>query len=82
MSPKAKKKEPSFEERLENLEAIVRELDSDDLPLEKAIEAYERGVKLSSALNKTLEDAQRRIEILTRNEDGEVVAEPFEASEA
>ena len=74
----AKKKEPTFEERLAELEHVVRELDSDDLPLEHAIEAYERGVKLSFALNKTLEEAQRKIEILTQSNEGELETQPFE----
>lgn len=74
----SEKKDASFEEQLAQLEGIVRELDSDDLPLEKAIEAYEKGVKLSHGLNKTLEEAQRKIEILTRTAHGEVIAKPFE----
>jgi exodeoxyribonuclease VII small subunit len=82
MAAPENEKTTSFEEQLAGLEAIVKELDSDELPLEQAIAAYERGVKLSAALNKTLEEAQRKIEVLTRNADGEVVAEPFETSDA
>jgi len=74
----AKKKEPAFEEQLALLEGIVRELDSDELPLEKAIESYEKGVKLSFALNKTLEEAQRKIEVLTQTARDDYRAEPFD----
>ncbi len=74
----AKKKEPAFEEQLAQLEGIVRELDSDELPLEQAIASYEKGVKLSFALNKTLEEAQRKIEVLTRTAQDDYRAEPFE----
>jgi exodeoxyribonuclease VII small subunit len=74
----SKKKEPTFEERLGQLEAIVQSLDADDVSLEKAIESYEAGVKLSFQLNKTLEEAQRKIEVLTRNANGEYEAQPFQ----
>ncbi len=73
-----KKKEPTFEEQLAQLENIVRELDSDELPLEKAITAYERGVNLSLVLNKTLEEAQRKIEVLTQTARGDYQAQPIE----
>ena len=74
----AKKKEPSFEEQLAALEAIVSELDAEELPLEKAIAAYETGVKLSAELNKTLESAQQKVELLTLSARGEVQTQPFE----
>ena len=74
----AKKKEPTFEDQLADLEDIVRRLDSEDLSLEKAIDSYETGVKLSFQLNKTLEEAQRKIEILTQTARGEYQARPFD----
>ncbi len=70
--------EPTFEEQLAQLEQVVSELDAEDLPLEKAINAYEKGVRLSLALNKTLAQAQQRIEILTQTANGEMVPVPFE----
>jgi len=77
-----KKKEPAFEEELAQLEEIVKLLDSEDLPLEKAIESYEQGVKLSYRLNRTLEEAQRKIEIVRRTNDGGHQAEPFGEEDA
>ena len=73
----SEEQEPSFEVQLANLEDIVQALDAEDLPLEKAIALYEKGVTLSFSLNKTLEEAQRKIEILTKNARGEMTAEPF-----
>ncbi|MDJ0835127.1 MAG: exodeoxyribonuclease VII small subunit [Acidobacteriota bacterium] len=73
-----RKKEPTFEEQLAELESIVQRLDNEELPLEQAIEAYEAGVKLSFGLNKTLEGAQKKIEILTQTARGEYRAEPFD----
>ena len=75
------KKEKTFEQELAQLEDIVRQLDAEDLPLEKAIDSYEAGVKLSFKLNKTLEEAQRKIEVLTRTARGEYEAEPFNEDE-
>ena len=72
------KKEATFEHRLADLEKIVQMLDSEDVPLEKAIEAYEKGVKLSLTLNQTLEAAQRKIEILTETARDNPKTEPFE----
>lgn len=66
----------SFEACLEELEKTVKELESGDLPLEKALELYERGVALSETCRKQLEEAEMRVEILMKRE-GRVQAEPF-----
>ncbi len=67
---------PKFEEGLEQLEAIVKEMENGDLPLERAIELFERGMKLSEACRKQLEDAETRVEILMKK-GGEVQPQPF-----
>ncbi len=72
-----KQLDKSFEESLNELEALVRELESGDLPLEKALEKFEQGVKLSEACRKKLEEAERKVEILIKKND-RVEAEPFE----
>ena len=66
----------TFEAGLQQLEAIVKEMESGDLPLERALELFERGTKLSEVCRKQLEDAETRIEILTKRA-GEVQAQPF-----
>lgn len=71
-----KTKTPSFEAGLQELEAIVKEMESGDLPLERALELFEKGMKLSETCRKQLEDAESRIEILMRRGD-KVQAEPF-----
>lgn len=53
---------PSFEEALTRLEKIVEELEDDSISLEKSIELYEEGIKLSKLCTKTLEDAELRIQ--------------------
>jgi exodeoxyribonuclease VII small subunit len=65
-----------FEAGLQQLEAIVKEMEGGDLPLERALELFERGMKLSETCRKQLEDAETRIEILTRRA-GEVQPQPF-----
>ena len=60
----------TFETSLEELERIVRELERGDLPLEKSLELFEQGVKLSRACQERLNEAERRIEILTRDSQG------------
>ena len=74
-------KAESFEKNLERLDGIVRELEDADLPLEKALELYEEGMKLSEVCHKQLEEAEGKVEILTKKAGGKVVAEPFEPGE-
>jgi exodeoxyribonuclease VII small subunit len=63
-----------FEAAIAELEAIVKKLEEGDLPLEKSLELYERGVHLSRFCHARIEDAERRIEIL--NERGQLKAAP------
>jgi exodeoxyribonuclease VII small subunit len=63
-----------FEAAIAELESIVTKLEEGDLPLEKSLELYERGVQLSRFCHGRLEDAERRIEIL--NERGELKPAP------
>ncbi|NGP87307.1 exodeoxyribonuclease VII small subunit [Fodinibius halophilus] len=58
----SKKERPSFEEALSRLESIVKELEDESISLEKSIELYEEGIKLSNLCTETLEEAELRIE--------------------
>jgi exodeoxyribonuclease VII small subunit len=79
--PSQPDKAPDFETNLARLDHIVRELEDADLPLEKALQLYEEGMKLSNACHKQLEEAEGRVEILRKRVGGKVVAEPFETEE-
>jgi len=68
---------PTFEEALARLEAIVAELEESDLPLERSLAVFEEGVRLSRLLHERLNEAERKVEILMKNEAGEKVAVPF-----
>jgi exodeoxyribonuclease VII small subunit len=70
---------PTFEDALARLEAIVRELEEADLPLERSLAVFEEGVRLSRLLHERLNEAERKVEILMKNEHGEKVPVPFAA---
>ena len=67
---------PSFEAGLDQLELIVKEMESGDLPLERALELFERGMKLSETCRQQLDAAETRVEILIKRA-GEMQAQPF-----
>ena len=69
-----------FEKGLSRLEHIVGELEKGDLVLEKALQLFEEGIKISKLCSSKLEEAERKVEILLRNEEGQLVQSPFEAS--
>ena len=67
----------TFEASLEALEQIVRQLEDGDLPLEKSLELFEQGIRLSRECQERLSQAERRIEILLRDNQGRPVAAAF-----
>jgi exodeoxyribonuclease VII small subunit len=75
-NPPGAKPTESFEASLEELEQVVKQLEAGDLPLEKSLELFERGVSLSDTCRKKLEEAETRVEILIRKE-GKIQPEPF-----
>jgi exodeoxyribonuclease VII small subunit len=68
---KAEAQHQNFESSLAALEKIVRELERGELPLEKSLELFERGVRLSRECQERLQEADRRIEVLLQREGGE-----------
>jgi exodeoxyribonuclease VII small subunit len=66
-----------FESALQRLEEIVKKLDSGDLPLASLLEIYEEGVTLSRYCHSKLEDAERKVERLTKKADGSLERQPF-----
>ncbi len=72
-------KPKTFESSLEQLELIVRELEQGELPLERSLELFEQGVKLSRECQDRLNQAERRIEILMRDNQGRPAVRPFES---
>ena len=71
-------KPKTFESSLEELERIVRELEQGELTLEKSLELFEQGVRLSRECQERLNQAERRIEMLTRDNQGRPIVTAFE----
>lgn len=82
--PSKPAKAESFEKNLERLDAIVHQLEDADLPLEKALQLYEEGMKLSEVCQKQLEEAEGRVEILMKKAGSPTarVPKPFEPEES
>ena len=73
MEPKVK----DFESALQLLEDIVARLEAGDLPLDRALELFEEGVKLSRYCSSKLDEAERKVEILVKDADGGMEPAPF-----
>ena len=68
----------SFEESITKLEEIVKELEDENISLEESMEKFEMGIKLSSNCLKKLNEAEGKIEELTRAEDGKLVTKELD----
>ncbi len=73
---------PSFEKALEDLEKIVEKLEKGGLSLSESLALFEKGVKLARFLREELEKAEKKVEILLRDEKGEVKEKRFDLEEA
>ncbi|MCG6946082.1 MAG: exodeoxyribonuclease VII small subunit [Deltaproteobacteria bacterium] len=76
----AKKKE-KFEEALQKLEAIVTQMEEGDLPLEETLKAFEEGVRLARYCASKLDEAERKVEKLMRDQAGKLQATSFSEEE-
>ena len=72
----------SFEASLVALEKIVRELERGDLPLERSLELFEEGVRLSRECQERLNSAERRIELLLHDNEGQPIVSAFDDERA
>ena len=70
----------SFEEALRELETIVKNLESGAIALDDSLENYETGIKLVRRCNLLLDNAEKKVKKLARNDAGEVIEEDFEPS--
>ncbi|HEV2836135.1 MAG TPA: exodeoxyribonuclease VII small subunit [Pyrinomonadaceae bacterium] len=70
----------TFEASLEALEQIVQQLEGGDLSLEKSLELFEQGIRLSRECQERLSQAERRIEVLMRDNQGRPVATAYTES--
>ena len=71
----------TFEKAMQELEQIVQELESGDLPLEKALKKFEDGIKLSKSCSQKLDETEKKISLLVQDHDGQVAEKPFETED-
>ena len=80
MTPRVKK-DKSFEEAMERLEAIVAAIESDELGLEKQFELFQEGMALARFCDGKLSDVQKSVEIVLKESVGEWKTAQFESAE-
>ena len=68
---------PTFEKAMQQLEKIVQELETGDLPLETAMNKFEEGVKLSKLCSRKLDETEKKITILLENSERKRIESPF-----
>lgn len=68
----------NFEKDLKSLEEIVAKLEGDEVSLDEAMVLFEKGVKISRLCSQKLDEAEQKVEILTKDKEGNLKAEPFE----
>jgi len=67
----------SFEQAIQRLERIVADMEAAELPLEDVLKKYEEGTRLVRFCGQKLDEAEKKIELLTRKADGTVELKPF-----
>lgn len=72
-----KEEKQNFEEAIKELEVIASELENGDLSLDESVSKFEQGMKLSKKCSDLLEDAEKRITILLKDDDNNVKEENF-----
>jgi exodeoxyribonuclease VII small subunit len=69
----------SFEQAIQRLETIVADMEGAELPLEEVLAKYEEGTRLVRHCSQKLDEAEKKIELLTKKADGSMKLEPFAA---
>ena len=72
----------NFEKALADLEDIVQRLNENDLSLDEALSLFEEGIKLSRFCSQKLDAVENKVEILLRDDEGNLKKEPFENSDS
>ena len=72
----------NFEKALADLENIVQRLDENDLSLDEALSLFEEGIKLSRFCSQKLDSVENKVEILLRDDEGNLKKEPFKNSDS
>ncbi len=67
----------TFENALKQLEEVVRDLEAGELPLEKAIARFEEGMKLSKYCASKLDEIEKKVTLLLKDHQGQILEKPF-----
>lgn len=73
---------PSFEESLKRLETVVDQLEKGELTLEESLKLFEEGVNLTAACKQELDAAEGKVQMLVKQRDGSLKAEPFDTDKS
>ncbi len=66
---------------MRQLEKIIQDLESGDLPLEKAMSKFEEGIQLTRFCSQKLDETERKIQVLLKDNQGDIASEPFTQNE-
>ena len=75
------RKSLNLEKSLSGLETLIEELESGELPLDKAMQKFEEGVKLTRECQAALREAEQKVQILLHNADGEEALQDFDTED-
>jgi exodeoxyribonuclease VII small subunit len=77
----ARPRSSEFEKSFQQLEEIVKRLESEELPLDESLRLFEEGIRLSRFCHSRLEEVEKKIELILADAKGQPVTEPFEPEE-
>ena len=78
---KKEQPQPSFEAALKRLEEVLGSLEHGDLPLEESLVAFEEGVRLVKFCQQKLDEVEKRVELLLKDDAGKFFTRPFAEEE-
>lgn len=67
----------TFEQSMTELEDIVSKLEAGDITLDASLELFEKGIKLANFCQKKLDEAEKKVKVLTSSDDGEIIEKDF-----
>lgn len=73
------KENKNFEDMMKDLEQIAKDLENGELSLDESVKKFEEGMEISKSCSKILEDAEKKITILIKDSNGNVIEENFSA---
>lgn len=71
----------TFEQTMEELEQVVRQLENGDIPLEESLDLFEQGIKLTKSCQTMLDSAEKKVSMLVAGENGKMEKQDFTADE-